>query len=155
MKFSRSKRHGRIRIIRGDSAVDRRGRLSFVNDFPFQGVKRFYQVESSSIRTARAFHGHMKEAKYVYVSSGSIILAAVSLDNPTSPNKNSTMHRMILSDKKPTVVYIPPGYANGFRALEKRTTVLFFSSASLKESLADDYRYPYDYWGKDVWKNPR
>lgn len=153
MKFSRSKRHGRIRIIRGDSAVDRRGRLAFVNGFSFKGVKRFYQVENASIRTIRAFHGHMREAKYVYVSSGSIILAAVSLDNPASPSKNSPMHRMILSGKQPTVAYIPPGFANGFRALEKRTTVLFFSTVSLKESLADDYRYPFDYWGKDVWHN--
>lgn len=139
--------------MRGNSAVDRRGRISFVNDFSFKRVKRFYQVENASTRTIRAFHGHMKEAKYAYVSSGSIILAAVFLDNPATPSKNSRMHRMILSGKKPTVAYIPPGFANGFRALEKRTTVLFFSTASLKESLADDYRYPYDYWGKDVWNS--
>ena len=153
MQFSRSKRHGRIRIIRGNLAVDRRGKLTFVNSFSFKGVKRFYQVKNASIRTIRAFHGHMKEAKYVYVSSGSIMLAAVFLDNPASPSKNSPVHRMTLSDKKPMVVYIPPGFANGFRALEKRTAVLFFSTTSLKESLADDYRYAFDYWGKNVWNN--
>jgi len=144
-------RNGKIKIFSGGLATDKRGRVSFVNDFNFKNVKRFYQIENSSSKPIRAFHGHMKESKYFFVSTGSILLAAVKLDNPNNPSKKNTVQRKIISAKNPTVAYIPAGYANGFKTLEKNTVVLIFSTSSLSESQGDDYRYPDDYWGKDIW----
>jgi len=141
-----------LRLIPGGVAVDDRGCLNFANDFNFYGVKRFYQVQNYSTSTIRAFHGHLKEAKYVYVAKGSAIVAAVELDDIKSPSKNNKMNRFILSDKKPQVLFIPPKYANGFRPLEEDTRILFFSTSSLEESKGDDYRFPVDYWGKEVWE---
>ena len=71
---------------------------------------------------------------------------------PIYPNKKVVVYRKIISAKKPTVVYIPAGYANGFKTLEKKTVLLVFSTSSLAESQDDDYRFPEDYWGKKVWK---
>jgi len=141
-----------VRLIPGGVAVDDRGCLTFANDFNFYGVKRFYQVQNFSTSTIRAFHGHLKEAKYVYVAKGSAIVAAVELDDVKSPSKNKKVNRFILSDKKPQVLFIPPKYANGFRPLEEDTRILFFSTSSLEESKGDDYRFPVDYWGKEVWE---
>jgi len=141
-----------LRLIPGGVAVDDRGCLNFANDFNFYGVKRFYQVQNFSTSTIRAFHGHLREAKYVYVAKGSAIVAAVELDDIKSPSKNKKVNRFILSDKKPQVLFIPPKYANGFRPLEEDTRILFFSTSSLEESKGDDYRFPVDYWGKDVWE---
>jgi dTDP-4-dehydrorhamnose reductase/dTDP-4-dehydrorhamnose 3,5-epimerase-like enzyme len=140
-----------IALIDGGMAVDDRGSLSFVNDYNFYGVKRFYQVKNFSTNTIRAFHGHLREAKYVYVAEGSAIVAAVKLDNVEDPSKKEKVHRYVLSDKKPQVLFIPPKYANGFRPLEENTRILFFSTASLEESKGDDYRYPVDYWGQEIW----
>ncbi|MFW9896815.1 MAG: dTDP-4-dehydrorhamnose 3,5-epimerase family protein, partial [Candidatus Thorarchaeota archaeon] len=100
----------------------------------------------------RAFHGHLKEAKYVYVAKGSAIVAIVELDNVESPSKLQKVERFILSDKNPQILFIPPKYANGFRPLEVDTRIIFFSTSSLEESKGDDYRYPADYWGKRIWK---
>ena len=141
-----------LQIIPGGIAVDDRGCLSFANDFNFYGVKRFYQVQNFSTSTIRAFHGHLKEAKYVFVAKGSAIVAAVKLDNIKSPSKNQKVNRFILSDKNPQVLLIPPKYANGFKPLEEDTRILFFSTSSLEESKGDDYRFPVDYWGKEVWQ---
>ena len=141
-----------VRLIQGGVAVDDRGCLTFANDFNFYGVKRFYQVQNFSTSTIRAFHGHLKEAKYVYVAKGSAIVAAVELDDVKSPSKNKKVNRFILSDKKPQVLFIPPKYANGFRPLEEDTRILFFSTSSLEESKGDDYRFPVDYWGEEVWE---
>jgi len=140
-----------IALIDGGMAVDDRGSLSFVNDYNFYGVKRFYQVKNFSTNTIRAFHGHLREAKYVYVAEGSAIVAAVKLDNVEHPSKKEKVHRYVLSDKKPQILFIPPKYANGFRPLEENTRILFFSTASLEESKGDDYRYPVDYWGQEIW----
>lgn len=140
-----------IKVFNGDIAVDDRGSLSFINDFDFKGVKRFYQVENNSKHVIRAFHGHLKEGKYVYVPKGAIIFAVVYLDDIKKPNKKNEVYRYILSEKKPKIIYVPPGYANGFRVLEYGTKILFFSTSTLKNSINDDYRYQYDYWGRDIW----
>ena len=94
----------------------------------------------------------MEEAKYVYVSKGSAIVAAVKLDDVDNPSKDLPINRYILSDLKPQVLFIPPGHANGFRPLQRDTRIIFFSTSTLQESKGDDYRYPADYWGKDVWE---
>lgn len=139
-------------MIEGGLAVDDRGSVGFVNDFNFSGVRRFYKVENFSRDVIRAFHGHLREGKYVYVVSGSIILAAVPLDDLKSPSRNAQVARYVLSARKPAVVFVPPGYANGFRALEDGTQVLFFSTSTLEESKGDDYRFPADYWGSQIWE---
>jgi len=140
-------------IIKGDRASDNRGQLSFVNKFNFKGVKRFYVVDNVSVDVIRAFHGHKKEAKYAYVSTGSAVVAAVKMDDIKSPSKKNKVHRFELSAKEPRILHIPSGYANGFKFLEKKSKIIFFSTASLEESKKDDYRFPHDYWGKDIWKN--
>ncbi|MDD5638848.1 MAG: dTDP-4-dehydrorhamnose 3,5-epimerase family protein [Candidatus Pacebacteria bacterium] len=139
-------------IIEGGLAIDDRGQLTFVNDFNFSDIKRFYVVENFSQDVIRAFHGHLKEGKYAFVVSGSAIVAAVEMDNTIKPNKSNEVYRFILSSRKPNILYIPAGYANGFRAIEKNTKIIFFSTSSLEESKGDDYRFPYDYWGKEIWQ---
>ena len=69
-----------------------------------------------------------------------------------SPSKKLPIHRYILSDKSPKVLFIPPKFANGFRPLENDTRIIFFSTSSLEESKDDDYRYAADYWGNDIWE---
>lgn len=142
----------RVKVIKGGIAVDDRGSVRFVNDFDFKGVKRFYQVENNTKRPIRGFHGHMKEAKYVYVLTGSILLAAVTIDNFKKPSKKQSIKKIVLSAKKPQILYIPPGYAHGYKALEKNTKIIFFSTLSLSQSQKDDFRYPFDYWGKEIWE---
>ena len=140
------------RLLDGGLAIDDRGQLTFVNPFDFKGIKRFYLVENFSTQIIRAWHGHIKEAKYVLVVAGSAIAAAVEMNDTERPNKSNPVHRFILSARKPSVLFIPPGYANGFRSLEERTKVVFFSTSSVEESKNDDYRFAFDYWGKEVWQ---
>jgi len=141
------------KIIEMGFAKDERGQLIFANDFPMDDIKRFYMVENSSLDVVRAWHGHVKEAKYVFVVSGRALVGAVYLDDLKSPDKKNEVHKYILSTEKPQILYIPGGYANGFRSLEPGTKVTFFSTATLEESKNDDFRFPIDYWGKEVWEN--
>ncbi len=139
-------------VIEGGCAVDDRGMLTFANNFTFRGVKRFYSVLNFSTETIRAWHGHQKEGKYVLVSEGSAIVAAVKMTDTKKPSKKQAVERFVLSARKPMIFWIPPGYANGFRALEPHTRIFFFSTASLEESKGDDYRFPHDYFGDNVWR---
>ncbi len=141
-----------IIVIDGEISVDDRGFVKYVNDFNFRNVKRFYHVGNFSKHTIRAFHGHKKESKYVYVAMGSIIMCLVKLTKNEVKLKQSKIHRFVLSSKKPQILFIPANYVNGFKALENNTSVIFFSTSTLKESFNDDIRYPYDFWGNEIWK---
>ena len=137
-------------IIEGGLAVDDRGNLAFVNDFHFEGVKRFYMVSNHRSGFVRAWHAHRREAKYVIAVQGAAIVAAVAIDNWEHPSKNAQVHRYVLSAQKPAVLYIPAGYANGFMSLTTDTKLMFFSTATLEESRNDDVRYDARYW--DAWQ---
>jgi len=132
-----------MELIEGNSAIDERGKVSFVNDFDFKDVKRFYVVENHSKGYIRAWHGHKREAKYVYVVSGSILLGAVDLDS-------QDLETYVLSAEKPEILYIPPNHANGFKTLTDDAKVMFFSTSSLNEHPDDDIRFPANKW--PIWE---
>lgn len=130
------------KIINGGIAVDDRGTVRFVNDFDFKNVKRFYHVSNHKRDFIRAWHGHKKEGKYVYVSSGSALVGIVNM-------KTKEILKFVLSSKSPKVLWIPPGNYNGFKSLEENTSILFFSTTTLDESLGDDIRKDFDEW--NIW----
>ena len=143
-------------IINGNKAIDDRGIVSFVNDFDFKNVKRFYQVQNHSKNFIRAWHGHVHEGKYVYVPKGSILIGAVEMpslshsdDLGQNVNKEAAPKKFILSSEKPSILYIPPNHANGFMTLTDDTVVIFFSTSTLEESKNDDIRFEYNKW--DIW----
>ena len=133
----------KTKIINGNLFVDDRGTLRFVNDFDFSGVKRFYQVENHRRDFIRAWHGHKKEGKYVYVIDGTALVGVVNMET-------EEINKFILSSKQPKILWIPPGNYNGFKTLEENTKVIFFSTTTLEESMGDDIRQPYDKW--NIWE---
>jgi len=147
------------KMLQGGAFSDARGLLKFVNDFNFQGVKRFYQASNRDLHFVRAWQGHQKEGKYVYVATGSALVGAVKLDAPIAKSNDASGEtrrdsvelpaKFILSAKNPSVLWIPPGYANGWMNLEHATNIFFFSTATLEESKADDFRFPPTEW--NIW----
>ena len=134
----------KINKIQGGLFADDRGHLRFVNDFDFKDVKRFYQVENHAKNFIRAWHGHNKEGKYVYVPKGSALVGAVNM-------KTDEIFKTTLSSQSPAVLFVPPGYANGFKTLEEGTIVMFFSTSTLEESKGDDIRFDYNKW--NIWED--
>lgn len=133
-------------LIEGGLAVDDRGEVGFVNDFNFDGVKRFYSVANHRSGFIRAWHAHRCEAKYAMVVQGAALFGAVEIDDWDNPSKDNKVWRYILSSNKPSVLFIPAGYANGFMLLTKETKLIFFSTSTLEESQGDDVRYDAYYW---------
>jgi dTDP-4-dehydrorhamnose 3,5-epimerase-like enzyme len=137
-------------VMSGGLAVDDRGEVGFVNDFAFRDVKRFYTVSNHRPHYVRAWHGHKREGKYVTAVVGAALLGAVKVDNWENPSKDLSVARFVLSASKPSVLFIPPGYANGFMSLTSDLKLMFFSTATLEESAVDDIRFDSRLW--DVWQ---
>ena len=136
-----------VTLIKGGISIDDRGSLRFANDFNFEGVKRFYQVENHRRGFVRAWHGHQNEGKYVWVTSGSALIGVVPLN--AKDGQMELVKKFVLSDKNPSVLWIPKGHYNGFMSLEESTKVIFFSTSTLEESKDDDIRKDYDVW--NIW----
>jgi dTDP-4-dehydrorhamnose 3,5-epimerase-like enzyme len=137
-------------LYKGDLAVDDRGEVGYVNDFDFAGVKRFYTVKNHGARFVRAWHAHRREAKYVTATEGAAIVAAVKIDDWANPSRDLPVERFVLSALKPAVLFIPPGYANGFMSLTDDLKLMFFSTSTLEQSAGDDVRFDSRLW--DAWQ---
>jgi len=137
------------RLIEGSLSVDDRGSVGFVNEFDFRGVKRFYTVSNHAAGFVRAWHAHRREAKYVTVLRGAAVIGAVKIDDWENPSPEAFVHRFVLSAFKPAVVFVPPGYANGFMSLTEDTLLAFFSTAAFEDSRQDDVRFDAHRW--DIW----
>ncbi len=133
-------------IIKGNIHTDHRGTVRFVNDFTFNGIKRFYTITHPDTSTIRAWQGHKLESKYFYVTQGSFLINWIEIDNWQQPSKHLKINAHTLSDTESQILIIPPGHVNGFKALEPDSTIIVFSDMSLEESKEDDYRLPADYW---------
>lgn len=130
-------------ILVGSTYTDDRGIVTFCNDFDFKDVKRFYMVQNHKAGFVRAWHGHRKEGKYVFVPKGAVLIAVKPMESTDQEIEQYTITGA-------NILYIPPGYYNGFQTLTDDTQVMFFSSSTLEDSKDDDIREPALRW--DIWK---
>jgi len=134
------------KLISGRRIYDNRGSLRFSNDLKFKGIKRFYMVHNYNKNFIRAWHGHLKEEKFIGCIKGTFQVSAVKLDNIKDPNKKNRVYNFFLNQSDSNFVYIPKGFANGSMSLEENSELLIFSTSSLSESLKDDFRFEAKYW---------
>lgn len=136
-------------LIKGGTAADDRGRLSFVNDLDLTDCKRAYFVENFAQGTVRAWHAHRHERKWVTVVAGAALVACVRIDDWDAPSPDAEVHRYTLDASSPSVLVVPAGYANGAMSLLPGTKLMYLSDATLEETMADDVRFPARHW--DPW----
>ena len=134
-------------IINGGNHIDDRGTVSFINEFSLEKIKRFYIIENSQIDTVRAWQGHKNQPRYFHVVSGSFWVACVRVDDWAEPSKSLIAEVFRLeSDKQTSVLYIPPGYANGIKAIDENSKLISFCEDLLDENSDDNYRYDQNMW---------
>ncbi|HEX8576512.1 MAG TPA: dTDP-4-dehydrorhamnose 3,5-epimerase family protein [Flavobacterium sp.] len=133
-------------LIQGGMHEDERGKLVFANGFDLSDVRRCYIIEHTDIAVVRAWQGHKKEQKWFQVISGSFLVAVVKPDNWVNPSQNLNVATFVLKAEENQVLYIPGGFANGFKALEKNSRIIVFSDFSVEESASDNFRFNKELW---------
>lgn len=132
------------KLYTGNIFVDNRGELGYINDLDLSNVKRFYTIKNHVAGFIRAWHGHKKEEKYFMVLSGAALIGAIPIllwDGDPVLNYDGGGTVFSMTSSVPSVLHIPGGYANGFKLLTKDTKLMVWSTATLEESKADDYRF--------------
>ena len=134
------------KIIQGGNFSDYRGTISYVNDFSFKNIERFYIISNSDENPIRAWQGHKLDSKNFYCINGSFKIHFVKIDNWDSPSKDLNIETVIVSASESKIVHIPSGYANAIESLETNSKLISFSTLPLANVSDDDVRYTLDYW---------
>jgi dTDP-4-dehydrorhamnose 3,5-epimerase-like enzyme len=137
------------KVIQGGNFSDHRGTISYVNDFSFKDIERFYIISNSDENPIRAWQGHKLDAKNFYCLAGSFKIHFVKIDNWDNPSKDLRIETLFVSASESKIVHIPAGYANAIQSLEKDSKLISFSTLPLANVKEDDVRYDSNYWKID------
>src|SRR5436190_22963136 len=115
------------KLIEGKVYQDHRGTVTFVNDFKFDDIQRFYIISNSEGHPIRAWQGHKLDCKNFYCVEGAFKIHFVKVDDWESPSSYLKVESIVLNTDSNTVLHIPAGYANAIEALEDNSKLLTFS----------------------------
>lgn len=136
----------RIQFIAGGISTDERGSISHVNTLDMSEIERFYIIHQHSCDIYRAWHAHQAEQKWFYCAKGAFTAAFVKIDDWDNPSPDLKAEVYTLSEGRSGVLYVPAGYANGFRAIVEDSELLVFSDKTLDVALGDSWRYDPSMW---------
>lgn len=138
-------------LIEGGKYIDERGKLEFFNDFDMSPIKRIYFTTHFDTGVVRAWQGHTIESRWFYCVKGSFIVKLVEIDNWETPSDNLKVYEYKLTVDKQQILYIPNGFANGFKALSGDSKLMILSNYGFNEIENDQVRFDQNKWTK--WKN--
>ena len=70
----------------------------------------------------------------------------VKIDDWENPSNDCEVLEYELLENKPQVLYIPNGFANGFKAIEEDSKLMILSNYGLNEIEDDHYRFDSANW---------
>ena len=130
-------------IIDGKHHSDNRGYLrELVSEKEIGSKFKFTIVSKSKKNVLRGLHfqNNKPQGKYISVLKGKILDVAVDLrKNSKTFGKNFSI---ILSEKNCKGIFIPPGFAHGFQALEKENIVCY--SCTEYRSIGNEHSLKYN-----------
>lgn len=137
----------RPRVIEVPLHIDDRGSVYGAFDKMNEvQIKRTYVVENHQSEFVRAWHGHQVADTYIHVISGVAKIAAVNMLN------HNDITVATLSAHKPALFYIPGGFYNGAQNLVQGTKLLVYSTLTMEEVKADNFRLKWDDIKTDIWE---
>lgn len=125
--------------------VDDRGDLVEIVRSSDPYMKKFgqvYAVRTTTKGTVRAFHKHKKLWDYFYIVSGSAKYGFYDDRKNSKTFKQS--QTVVLTDRKPSLIIVPPGIYHGWMALEDYTILISTASEVYNRENPDEVRVPYN-----------
>ena len=123
-----------VTLILGGAHTDKRGSLTFCNDFDMQEVRRFYTISNSSESPCRGWIGHKRETKWFFPLKGS---TEIIIESMNGKDRRS----VLLASTEPAVLKVEPG--NWFCINQDgNAEVMVFSNCCIGDSKDDDFRRP-------------
>jgi len=138
-----------LEIISLEVHFDDRGYLfEIIHNYEMPQFGRLYAAGDPSKGIIRAFHKHNISWDNFCIIKGSAKFIFVD-DRQDSPTfKQQEM--IVISEKSPKLIIVPPGIFHGWMSLEDGTILLTINSELFNKEKPDETRIPPDAFG-DVW----
>lgn len=134
------------KLIIGGKHKDQRGQIQFFNEFDMSVIKRVYFTTHYNTDIVRAWQGHSIESRWFCCVKGKFKVGIIKVDNQMNPSETLEVKTHNLSEDRPEILYIPSGYANGFKALEDGSKLMIMSNYLLNEIENDEFRFDQNKW---------
>jgi dTDP-4-dehydrorhamnose 3,5-epimerase len=139
-----------VKVVDLVPRIDDRGYLIEIlraSDEHFTKFGQVYLVGDMTRNTIRAFHVHKVLWDWFFISHGSAKFALVDdrKDSPTYKEINT----LVVSERKPQLLVVPPGVYHGWMSLEDDTQMVSTASEVYNRENPDEERVPYDSFGYD------
>jgi dTDP-4-dehydrorhamnose 3,5-epimerase len=150
-----------VQVISLERHIDDRGYLYEVIHATDDYLPKFgqtYVVASPARGTIRGFHRHDQLWDYFCVVRGTGKFVVVKANDAETAQasaaggciKPEAIETFILSERKPSLLVVPPGHWHGWISLEDETLVVSTGSEVYNRSAPDELRVSPDVFG-DVW----
>ena len=137
-----------VEVIKLEPHVDDRGYLIEIlraTDKYFTKFGQVYIVGDVSRGTIRAFHKHNVLWDFFFISHGTAKFAFYD-DRPESPTYKK-MFTVVIGEKNPSLIVVPPGVFHGWMALEDDTQLISIASEVYNREKPDEVRVPPNSFG--------
>lgn len=131
--------------ITGSRHQDKRGIITYNNDFDASKIKRIYTIENTSTEFIRGWQGHKVEQRWFASMKGSFEISVIKVDDFENPSKDLTIQKYLLTEEVLTYLHVPSGYITAIQSKEKGSKLLVLADYGLGE-ISDEYRYSLDYF---------
>lgn len=131
--------------ITGSRHQDKRGIITYNNDFDASQIKRIYTIENTSTEFIRGWQGHKVEQRWFASMKGSFEISVIKVDDFENPSKDLTIQKYLLTEEVLTYLHVPSGCITAIQSKEKGSKLLVLADYGLGE-ISDEYRYSLDYF---------
>lgn len=132
-------------ILEGKKHTDKRGIITYNNDFNASSVKRIYTIENHSTDFVRGWQGHKTEQRWFACIKGGFEISVIQIDSFDEPSKELTVMKHHLNDESLTYLHVPSGCVTAIQASEPESKLLVLADYAIGE-IQDEYRFPLDYF---------
>lgn len=138
-----------LEIIPLQVNFDDRGYLfEIIHNYEMPKFGQVYVVGNPARGTIRAFHKHEILWDYFCIVKGSAKF--IFVDDRKDSKTYKGQETVILSEKAPKMVIVPPGVYHGWMSLEDDTIMVSMGSEVYDKEKPDEIRIPPDSFG-DIW----
>jgi len=138
-----------LKVVPLQMNFDDRGYLfEIVHNYDMSKFGQVYAVGDPVRGVIRAYHKHEALWDYFCIVKGSAKF--IFIDDRKKSRTYKQQEIVILSEKSPKVVSVPPGVYHGWMSLEDNTIMISIASEIYNHEKPDEIRIPPDSFG-DLW----
>ena len=129
-------------FLEGKKHQDKRGIITYNNDFDATSIKRMYTIENADLHFIRGWQGHKIEQRWFSAMKGTFKIQILSIAYFEKRLKGLQPYSFVLKADQMDILHVPAGFVSSIQALEVGAKLLVLADYKLGE-VDDEFRFEY------------